>query len=54
MGTGTAVATGDAITAAKINLKLESVETADITDLNVSGTWRCRIDSATAVTLYRM
>jgi hypothetical protein len=37
MGTGTAVtALTDRITAAKMNLKLESVETADITALNVT------------------
>jgi len=35
MGTGAAVATGDAITAAKINLKLEVVDTANITGLAV-------------------
>jgi len=35
MGTGTAVATGDGITAAKMNLKLEVVDTADITALAV-------------------
>ncbi|MBU1213460.1 MAG: hypothetical protein KJ587_19660, partial [Alphaproteobacteria bacterium] len=36
MGTGTPVATGDGITAAKMNLKLEVVDTADITALAVS------------------
>ena len=36
MGTGTSVADGDKITSAKMNLKLETVDTADITDLNVT------------------
>ena len=36
MGTGTAVADGDKITSAKMNLKLEVVDTADITDANVT------------------
>ena len=36
MGTGAAVATGDGITAAKMNLKLESVDTGEITDLAVT------------------
>jgi hypothetical protein len=36
MGTGTSVAAGDAITAAKMNLKLETVDTANITDLAVT------------------
>ena len=36
MGTGTSVADGDKITSAKTNLKLETVDTADITDLNVT------------------
>jgi len=36
MGTGTAVADGDKITSAKMNLKLEVVDTANITDLAVT------------------
>jgi len=36
MGTGAAVADGDKITSAKMNLKLEVVDTGDITDLNVT------------------
>lgn len=36
MGTGAAVSTGDGITAAKMNLKLESVDTAEITALAVT------------------
>ena len=36
MGTGTAVADGDKITSAKMNLKLEVVDTADITNLAVT------------------
>jgi len=36
MGTGTSVADGDKITSAKMNLKLETVDTGDITDLNVT------------------
>ena len=36
MGTGANVADGDKITSAKMNLKLEGVDTADITDLNVT------------------
>ena len=36
MGTGAAVSDGDKITSAKMNLKLEVVDTADITDLNVT------------------
>jgi len=36
MGTGTAVSDGDKITSAKMNLKLEVVDTGDITDLNVT------------------
>ena len=36
MGTGTAVSDGDKITSAKMNLKLENVETANIIDLNVT------------------
>ena len=36
MGTGTAAADGDKITSAKMNLKLENVETADIVDANVT------------------
>ena len=36
MGTGTPVTDGDRIDAAKMNLKLEVVDTVDITDLNVT------------------
>ena len=36
MGTGANVADGDKITSAKMNLKLEGVDTADIKDLNVT------------------
>ena len=36
MGTGVAVSDGDKITSAKMNLKLENVDTGDITDLNVT------------------
>lgn len=36
MGTGTAVAKLDEITDTKMNLKLETVDTANITDLNVT------------------
>ena len=36
MGTGAAVSDGDKITSVKMNLKLESVDTGDITDLNVT------------------
>jgi len=44
MGSGTAVATGDAITAAKMNLKLETIVDADIT--HDSGDWTVGVDGA--------
>lgn len=44
MGTGTAVATGDIITAAKMNLKLETLVDADIT--HSSGDWTVGVDGA--------
>jgi len=44
MGSGTAVATGDVITAAKMNLKLETIVDADIT--HDSGDWTVGEDGA--------
>ena len=44
MGSGTAVATGDIITAAKMNLKLETIVDADLN--HSSGIWTIGVDGA--------